>query len=148
MECSDDDGRSDTARSGGPACMPPPLPSRGARLRIWWDGDKEWFAGEAARVSADGARHTVQYDDGDEHEEDLRKERWELLLPRAGDRLRIWWPDDKKWFSGVVERVREGAAASHTVLYDDGERHDEQLQRERRARRREEGEGKGESAHM
>ena len=35
-----------------------------------------------------------------------------------GSRLQVWWPGDRKWFSGVVSSF---ANNQHKIVYDDGE---------------------------
>ena len=55
----------------------------GQRVRVWWpEGSGVETAGFFAGVvvSYVGGRHTLRYDDGEEHEEDLTAERWERVL--------------------------------------------------------------------
>ena len=54
----------------------------GARVRVWWENDKEWYAGTVMEYSAATNMHTVVYDDGDQREEPLNfpeKVKWERL---------------------------------------------------------------------
>ena len=85
----------------------------GTRLRIWWDGEREWFHGVVER--ADGVKHTVRYADGEVIDEDLRKERWEALPPPASMETEEATADD---------REGEAAAASSAPEVGPDEPHD------------------------
>ena len=57
----------------------------GRRIRIYWGGDKEWYAGVVARLGQGRYRekHHVHYDDGDREWHCLKDETWELLHSSA-----------------------------------------------------------------
>ena len=78
------------------------LPVVGSRLRVWWPGESAWFAGEV--LSCDGAVTVVRYDDGEQHDETLQKERWEPLEERQ--------PADDGESSSSEERLCYQARAS------------------------------------
>ena len=60
----------------------------GQRVRVWWpEGSGVETAGFFAGVvvSYAGGRHTLRYDDGEEHDEDLTAERWERVLDKEAE---------------------------------------------------------------
>ncbi|KAJ1289623.1 hypothetical protein BS78_02G178900 [Paspalum vaginatum] len=52
-------------------------PAVGRRLRVYWPLDDAWYEGRVEVYDAGSRRHRVKYDDGDEEEVDLGKERFE-----------------------------------------------------------------------
>lgn len=50
----------------------------GQRVSIYWHDDQQWYSGIIQRTSADGAFHTVAYDDGDVESLDLLEETFRL----------------------------------------------------------------------
>ena len=44
----------------------------------------------------------------------------------VGKRVRVYWPDDKKWYSGQVKAF-DSVTLEHLVRYDDGEERQECL---------------------
>jgi hypothetical protein len=57
----------------------------GRRVQVWWDGERQWFAGEIAVFNARTGRHSIKYDDGDEEVVDLRKQRLRWLTDGEGN---------------------------------------------------------------
>ncbi|KAF8657666.1 hypothetical protein HU200_059821 [Digitaria exilis] len=49
----------------------------GRRLRVYWPLDDAWYEGRVEAYDAGSHRHRVKYDDGDEEQVDLVKERFE-----------------------------------------------------------------------
>ncbi|CAL5081395.1 unnamed protein product [Urochloa decumbens] len=49
----------------------------GRRLRVYWPLDDAWYDGKVEAYDAGSRRHRVKYDDGDEEQVDLGKERFE-----------------------------------------------------------------------
>jgi DNA mismatch repair protein MSH6 len=49
----------------------------GRRLRVYWPLDDAWYKGKVESYNAGSRRHRVKYDDGDEEEVDLGKEKFE-----------------------------------------------------------------------
>jgi len=49
-----------------------------------------------------------------------RREQKRLSL-RAGDRLEVWWPRDRQYYSGTIQEIQPRRRKPHHVLYDDGE---------------------------
>ncbi|CAM0903948.1 unnamed protein product [Alopecurus aequalis] len=48
----------------------------------------------------------------------------------VGSRIKVWWPDDKKFYSGAVESF-DKSSKKHEVVYDDGDVEHLQLKKER-----------------
>ena len=46
---------------------------------------------------------------------------WDLTYQNGilGERVEVWWEDDRRWYGGVV-RAFDLISGSHTVVYDDG----------------------------
>ena len=50
----------------------------GARVKVYWGGNKKWFQGVVDKYNAESNQHHVDYDDGDEkwhslaHEDEVR----------------------------------------------------------------------------
>jgi len=48
--------------------------------------------------------------------------------PKTGDRIKVYWPNDKKFFEGeVVSKSQKRSGGTHTILYDDGKTVSENL---------------------
>ena len=65
---------------GLPEAEMPPEMLVGRRIRVFWEGDKEWYHGLINNYDDHTGMHRVLYDDGDvgEHVMSDPKERWEL----------------------------------------------------------------------
>uniref|UniRef100_A0A804UDM6 DNA mismatch repair protein n=1 Tax=Zea mays TaxID=4577 RepID=A0A804UDM6_MAIZE len=61
------------------ALVPAPAAAEvvGRCLRVYWPLDDAWYKGKVEAYDAASRRHRVKYDDGDEEEVDLRKEKFE-----------------------------------------------------------------------
>ncbi|WVZ64907.1 hypothetical protein U9M48_014354 [Paspalum notatum var. saurae] len=55
----------------------------GRRLRVYWPLDDAWYEGRVEAYDAASRRHRVKYDDGDQEEVDLGKERFEWAAAAA-----------------------------------------------------------------
>ncbi|KAH9619534.1 hypothetical protein KSS87_018648 [Heliosperma pusillum] len=55
----------------------------GCRIKVWWPLDRRYYEGTITSYDASGRKHRVDYDDGDEENLNLRRERWELLGDEA-----------------------------------------------------------------
>ncbi|CAM0951311.1 unnamed protein product [Alopecurus aequalis] len=55
----------------------------GRRLRVYWPLDKAWYEGRVDAYDAGSRRHRVMYDDGEEEEVDLGKEKFEWAAEEA-----------------------------------------------------------------
>ncbi|XP_062194119.1 DNA mismatch repair protein MSH6-like isoform X2 [Phragmites australis] len=64
----------DAAAAAAPA---PSAEVVGRRLRVYWPLDDAWYDGRVEAYDAGSCRHRVKYDDGDEEEVDLGKEKFE-----------------------------------------------------------------------
>tara|TARA_B110001452_G_scaffold261587_1_gene260549 strand:- start:338 stop:568 length:231 start_codon:yes stop_codon:yes gene_type:complete len=53
----------------------------GARVKVYWAGDKKWYQGEVDQYDAASNRHHVGYDDGDE--------KWHCLAHEGEVRARL-----------------------------------------------------------
>ena len=74
------------ARESAPSLLAAPMadaidPPIGARVRIYWTGEKRWFKGVVTKKQYEDGHsiHHVKYDDGDTKWHDLREEIWLLL---------------------------------------------------------------------
>jgi len=72
-------GKKDKEDRDAVAAVPAPLAAEvvGRRLRVYWPLDDAWYKGRVAAYDAASRRHRVKYDDGDEEEVDLGKEKFE-----------------------------------------------------------------------
>lgn len=52
----------------------------GRRLKVYWPLDKAWYAGKVTAYNASEGTHAVVYDDGEEQDVDVAKEKVEWLL--------------------------------------------------------------------
>jgi hypothetical protein len=71
------------------AGVPPPTAAAvalgtGTRVRVRWQG-QQWYSGAVAGFDAASGHHTIRYDDGDLRAHDMRRKKFELLLPAAPD---------------------------------------------------------------
>ena len=69
--------RTGSALGGARSDSAPGKDEVGRRVRVWWGGDRKWYAGVLARFQQ--GKHEVAYDDGVRKWYRLRDERWELL---------------------------------------------------------------------
>ncbi|KAK9861174.1 hypothetical protein WJX84_001707 [Apatococcus fuscideae] len=51
----------------------------GARVKIFWPDDAEWYPGTLTALNSITGRHHVQYDDGEQEDLCLEHEEWDLL---------------------------------------------------------------------
>jgi DNA mismatch repair protein MSH6 len=65
------------------AAAPPAEEAVGRRLRVYWPLDKAWYEGRVDAYDAGSGRHRVVYDDGEEEEVDLGKEKFEWAAQEA-----------------------------------------------------------------
>ncbi|CAN6210658.1 unnamed protein product [Urochloa humidicola] len=63
--------------AAAPAAAAPAAEVVGRRLRVYWPLDDAWYEGKVEAYDAGSRRHRVKYDDGDEEQVDLGKERFE-----------------------------------------------------------------------
>ena len=129
-------------------------PEVGARVRVYWPIEQQWFEGVVDRMSEQhGQRYfRVQYDDNDMqwHSAD---EKWDCLrqsrkrlcpasissqttngkrtqslpTPTRGQRVRVYWEEECKWFEGTVRDFEE-FTRYHLIVYDDGDQRHENLE--------------------
>ncbi|KAK3133294.1 hypothetical protein QOZ80_6AG0534770 [Eleusine coracana subsp. coracana] len=59
------------------AVAAPAADAVGRRLRVYWPLDDAWYKGEVESYDSGSRKHRVKYDDGDEEEVDLAKEKFE-----------------------------------------------------------------------
>eukprot|EP00965_Chrysotila_dentata_P085209 2811386-Pleurochrysis_carterae.AAC.1 len=48
-----------------------PVAAAGRRVRVYWEGDRKWYAGKVAQYNEVSTSYIVVYDDGDVNAEDL-----------------------------------------------------------------------------
>ena len=102
-------GKSDGARGGGKLSQ-----KRNAK-----DGDKRGTAqdGKRRKVDHEEAKLDEEGEVEVEVEEGLEQEGGSLEhLPAIGRRLRVWWPEERAFYSGLVQSY--SAELGHEVLYD------------------------------
>ncbi|KAL1527091.1 hypothetical protein AB1Y20_015774 [Prymnesium parvum] len=79
----------------------------GARVRVWWDGNRKWFKGRVEEFSAKGGvrQYKVHYDDGEQ--------RWHALEEHLGDTTNLdAWDFEAEW---VAPLLPADAAASQAA---------------------------------
>lgn len=66
--------------------------------------------------------------DAEEQKENKKTGSSSIALPEIGDRIRVFWKDDKKWYTGRVEATRMSmeedlgkVVAEHEIKYEDGD---------------------------
>uniref|UniRef100_A0ACD5YI65 Uncharacterized protein n=1 Tax=Avena sativa TaxID=4498 RepID=A0ACD5YI65_AVESA len=64
-------------KSKSDAAAAPAEEAVGRRLRVYWPLDKVWYGGRLDAYDEGSGRHRVMYDDGEEEEVDLAKEKFE-----------------------------------------------------------------------
>ncbi|XVF72730.1 hypothetical protein PTKIN_Ptkin12aG0143800 [Pterospermum kingtungense] len=76
------------------------------RIKVYWPLDKAWYEGTVKYFDKESGKHLVQYDDGEEEELDLGKEKIEWV---------------KDCGTGRLKRLRRGgsSSASKKVVIDD-----------------------------
>ncbi|KAL5206458.1 hypothetical protein ABZP36_034667 [Zizania latifolia] len=75
------------------AAVAPSAEVVGRRLRVYWPLDDAWYDGKVESYHEGSSRHLVRYDDGEEEEVDLAKERFEWaageeVTPQPARKLR------------------------------------------------------------
>ncbi|TVU09494.1 hypothetical protein EJB05_42970, partial [Eragrostis curvula] len=70
-------GEQDAAAAVAVAVAAQAAEAVGRRLRVYWPLDDAWYKGRVESYDAGSSRHRVKYDDGDEEEVDLGKEKFE-----------------------------------------------------------------------
>lgn len=48
----------------------------GRRIQVYWPGERDWFFGQVESFDANSQTHQIVYDDGDEEQLDLSKEKY------------------------------------------------------------------------
>ncbi|KAH0662818.1 hypothetical protein KY284_027749 [Solanum tuberosum] len=93
----------------------------------------------SAQSGFEAVHRRVVYDDGEVEKLRLHKERWEMLEDNSsqkdskrpcsikdygkelvGDRIKVWWPLDEKFYEGVISSF-DSETNKYEVVYDDGE---------------------------
>ncbi|UPR04153.1 bromodomain-containing protein [Chloropicon primus] len=118
----------------------------GWRVGVLWEDDKTYYYGVVHAYDASAGTHNVIYEDGTMESLNLSKVKVEwveqvpLSAPKGapepekkgkkakkksksknnvGQRIGIWWPDDKCFYYGEIAAFRE-ADKMHQIKYDDG----------------------------
>ena len=98
----------------------------GHRIRVWWDGEKEWFRGRIDSYfgpfgeKTKRGRHHVHYDDGTEEWEKLfgRDDVLEWCLDlHPGDRVTAYLEEEGKWHGADV--INDNSACTYDLAFDD-----------------------------
>ncbi|CAK4087342.1 unnamed protein product [Aphanomyces euteiches] len=118
----------------------------GWRVQVHWTSEDAWFDGVVTEFSPDEGYY-ICYDDGDEQWQPLAdvdsirfisntiaasvEARVAIIPPShkeineqngqaaVGWRVRVFWPDDDKWYDGVIQAYSE--ENGYFICYDDGE---------------------------
>ena len=123
------------------------VPSVGDSIEVLWPDDGKFYSGTVKRFDRRTGKFKVLYDDGEEEELKLAEEEWRptipenvgnsvpestdgtsyaeedandgKTLPKVGDKIGVYWPDDDVHYPGTVASFnKEGKAR---VEYDDGD---------------------------
>nr|XP_010322674.1 uncharacterized protein LOC101244883 isoform X2 [Solanum lycopersicum] len=121
----------------------------GTKIKVWWPLEQAFYKGVIYSFDSETNKHKVVYDDGEVEKLRLHKERWEMLEDNSsqkdskrlcsikdygtelvGDRIKVWWPLDEKFYEGVVSSF-DPVERKHKVVYNDGETEKLRLHKER-----------------
>jgi len=113
----------------------------GRKVAIFWRKPGQWFKGKIHSYIDKTQKHFVKYEDGDQAEVNLTRERFQFLTnPRAGaapnptyqgspkgkeavgHKVRVYWPAMSRWYVGRVKEYNK-ATGKHLIAYQDGEQH-------------------------
>ncbi|KAL0039358.1 hypothetical protein WJX79_004746 [Trebouxia sp. C0005] len=105
----------------------------GQALLQWNDANQQWDREIITGFSVNKGKHSVRGQAGMAHWVDLSVVTWlrpgrpplqrVLIRQLVNQPVEIWWPEDKKFYQGVVTRYIPDKGKHH-VLYDDGEEED------------------------
>jgi hypothetical protein len=115
-------------------------PIEGDRVSVFFPKDKVWEDGEV--IGCNGIQHLIWWDHDHEKEWlDLSAYQWKKSSKSArekkledaakrkkveslkvGSKISVFWPKEKKFFLGKVERINFGKKKPHYILYDDGDK--------------------------
>ena len=133
-------------------------PEVGARVRVYWPFEQQWFDGVVDRMSElHGCWYFhVQYDDSDlqwhavdetwvysrrSQRNDAKRQRHSIFACQTmaikrtkaastlkrGQRVQVYWEEERKWFVGTVRDFEE-STRFHLVVYDDGDQRHEDFE--------------------
>ena len=113
----------------------------GRKVAILWRKPGTWYEGKIRAYSEKTKKHLVKYDDGDEAEVNLARERFQFLTnPKPGSapnstyhgspkgkeavgkKVKVYWPAMGRWYVGRIKEY-EKASGKHLIAYQDGEQH-------------------------
>lgn len=113
----------------------------GRKVAVFWRKPNEWFKGKIQRYEDKTKKHFVKYDDGDQAELDLARERFQFLTnpkpgaapnssyhgsPKGkeavGKKVKVYWPAMGRWYVGKVKEY-DKPSGKHLIAYQDGEQH-------------------------
>jgi len=113
----------------------------GRKVAILWRKDGQWFKGKIHSYREATKKHFVKYEDGDQQEVNLSRERFQFLTnprpgaapnatfhvaPRGKDavglKVKVYWPGMGRWYVGRVKEY-DKATGKHLIAYQDGEQH-------------------------
>lgn len=122
----------------------------GSRVAVYWSGEQKFYEGTVTNRREAKKPFYIEYDDGDKEWIDFSKHVFKLLnksppnsdKPKKsptqnqgfesnpadvakvtiGTRVAVWWPEDRKYYNGVVTRKQPEAHWKPFFLqYDDGD---------------------------
>jgi len=110
-------------------------------VAILWRKHGQWFKGKIHKFSETTKKHFVKYEDGDQAEVNLARERFQFLTnpkpgaapnstyhgsPKGKDavgfKVKVYWPGMCRWYVGRVKEY-DRATGKHLIAYQDGEQH-------------------------
>lgn len=113
----------------------------GRKVAVLWRKPGAWYEGKIHAYFEKTKKHLVKYDDGDEAEVNLARERFQFLTnPKPGSapnstyhgspkgkeavgkKVKVYWPAMGRWYVGRIKDY-EKASGKHLIAYQDGEQH-------------------------
>ncbi|CAJ1911128.1 unnamed protein product [Cylindrotheca closterium] len=118
----------------------------GTRISCFWPDDEQWYKGTVAK-QLDGDRFWIKYDDGDEEEINIKKDKWKTSnhpeeeeikandgrMERSkqaridklelGSRIAVYFPHEEEYYAGTITEIKVTPKCSspHRINYDDGD---------------------------
>ncbi|QDZ19417.1 hypothetical protein HOP50_02g19320 [Chloropicon primus] len=111
----------------------------GRKVAVYWRKPGQWFKGKIYSYTDKTKKHFVKYEDGDQQEVDLAREKFQFLTqpkpgaapnssyhgsPKGKDavgrKVKVYWPAMGRWYVGKVKEY-DKPSGKHLIAYQDGE---------------------------